>query len=119
METLYRRCPLCGEFVELARFNRATGACVGCDQSRRSHNSVTPYTESRTAYIRGLALPELRAYVQGQLHAREHGPGVVDELRVICDRLEWVADSLIVAGVDGWQATYGGLRSIRRPGVLH
>lgn len=65
-------------------------------------NARTPHTESRKDYMRGLSLPELRAYVQGQLHAREHGPGVGDELRMIA---EWVANSLIVAGIDGWQAT--------------
>lgn len=65
-------------------------------------------------YLRTLPVPELRAYVQGAIGAHLYADGlVIGELRLIADRLEWVATSLVVAGIEGSCATYGGLLSTR------
>lgn len=114
-DVLYRLCPLCRQFVDIERWHIRQRVCRDCHAARRQANTCDPYTEGRKDYLRRLSVPELRAYAQGLLHGRMQEGGVEDELRLICDRLEWVADSLIVAGVEGWNATYGGLRSTQPP----
>ncbi len=75
--------------------------------------------DSLVADLRSMSVPELRAYVAGVLSARmvdEWGLAeLLDELRLICDRLEWISTSIVLAGMDDRHVTFGGLQSTNPP----